>query len=123
MGAFVGMALSSQRAAVQEKSVPVAYIMLLTFGVFAAHRFYLNRTASAIIWYSLLVLFATGLAMDFAFLRDPWSRCLHHHVLWAGIVFVVCFGLLHDMIFIPSMVSDKVQTGCTPEPRPRGDET
>jgi len=37
-GAFVGLALSTQQAAVKEKNVPVAYIMLFTFGIFAAHR-------------------------------------------------------------------------------------
>jgi hypothetical protein len=37
-GAFVGLALSTQQAAMKEKNVPVAYIMLFTFGIFAAHR-------------------------------------------------------------------------------------
>eukprot|EP00285_Hemiselmis_virescens_P019484 CAMPEP_0173405114 /NCGR_PEP_ID=MMETSP1356-20130122/61011_1 /TAXON_ID=77927 ORGANISM="Hemiselmis virescens, Strain PCC157" /NCGR_SAMPLE_ID=MMETSP1356 /ASSEMBLY_ACC=CAM_ASM_000847 /LENGTH=314 /DNA_ID=CAMNT_0014365887 /DNA_START=36 /DNA_END=976 /DNA_ORIENTATION=+ len=107
MGGFVALALSQQRVAVQAKSTAVAYVMWLTFGIFAAHRFYLNRTASGIIWYSLLVLLTTGLAMDFAFLRGPWSTYPHHHALWGAMLFVICGGMLHDLFMIPSMASEK----------------
>jgi len=75
---------------------------------FLARRFYLNRTASAIIWFSTLLLLTTGLAMDFAFLRGPWSTYPHHHALWAGILLVITLGMAYDFVMIPSMVSDKL---------------
>ena len=70
-------------------------------------RFYLNRTASGIIWFFSVVLLSLGLGMDFAFIQGGWSQYYHHHILWGLLVLVAGGGMALDFFQMPGMASQK----------------
>lgn len=82
--------LVEQRVTNEAKSAGVAYLLLIFFGGFGAHRFYLGKTGSAI---AMLIMFILG-----------WLTL----ALVVGAALLVAVGLwcLVDLFLIPGMVQN-----------------
>jgi len=87
-------------AARPTKDVGIAYIFLLLLGGFAAHRFYVGRTGSAV---ALLVLFLAG-----------WTLV----AVAVGVVLLVAayIWMIVDLFLLPSLVREANATTLTQSP-------
>lgn len=80
--------LVEQRVANEAKSAGVAYLLLIFFGGFGAHRFYLGKTGSAI---AMLIMFILG-----------WLTLAL--VVGAALLVIVGLWCLVDLFLIPGII-------------------
>jgi TM2 domain-containing membrane protein YozV len=86
--------LIEQRIANDGKSIVVAYLLLIFFGGFGAHRFYLGRTGSAV---AQLILFILGW-LTFVF------------VVGIALLLVVGIWVIVDIFLVPGIVQAQKET-------------
>jgi TM2 domain-containing membrane protein YozV len=86
--------LIEQRIANDAKSIVVAYLLLIFFGGFGAHRFYLGRTGSAV---AMLLLFIVG-----------WLTLVV--VIGFALLLVVGIWAIVDIFLVPGMIQVQKET-------------
>lgn len=86
--------LVEQRVTNEAKSAGVAYLLLVFFGGFGAHRFYLGHTGSAT---AMLIMFILG-----------WLTLAL--VVGAALLVIVGLWCLIDLFLIPGMVQQHKQS-------------
>jgi TM2 domain-containing membrane protein YozV len=86
--------LIEQRIANDGKSIVVAYLLLIFFGGFGAHRFYLGRTGSAVAQLILLIL--------------GWLTFVF--VVGIALLLVVGIWVIVDIFLVPGIVQAQKET-------------